>query len=99
MKVREVLCKLRNDGWYLVAIRGSYRQFKHPVKAGRVAVVGKMNDDLAPGTRGCPPRPPGVTGVPPGYKNAGDAPAAPGGAWPDERARPSYGVRNYDRVY
>ena len=28
-----------------------------------------------------------------------ERPRLPRGAWPDERARPSYGVRNYDSVY
>jgi len=41
---------LNQDGWYLVATRGSHRQFKHPIKAGRVTVAGKPSDDLAPGT-------------------------------------------------
>jgi len=41
---------LEEDGWYLVTIRGSHRQFKHPSKAGRVTVAGKPGDDLAPGT-------------------------------------------------
>ena len=41
---------LNQDGWYLVATRGSHRQFKHPVKTGRVTVAGKPSDDLAPGT-------------------------------------------------
>ena len=50
MKVREVLATLETDGWYLVAMRGSHRQFKHPAKPGRVTVVGKPSDDLAPGT-------------------------------------------------
>jgi predicted RNA binding protein YcfA (HicA-like mRNA interferase family) len=50
MKVREVLDQLRQDGWELVATRGSHRQFKHPEKSGRVTVAGKPNDDLAPGT-------------------------------------------------
>ncbi|MBO3713230.1 MAG: type II toxin-antitoxin system HicA family toxin [Candidatus Accumulibacter sp.] len=50
MKVGDVLAVLRNDGWLLVATRGSHRQFKHPVKAGRVTVAGKPSDDLAPGT-------------------------------------------------
>ncbi|MDO8350437.1 MAG: type II toxin-antitoxin system HicA family toxin [Gallionella sp.] len=31
---------------------GSHRQFKHPVKSGRVTVAGKPSDDLAPGTLG-----------------------------------------------
>jgi len=41
---------LDDDGWFLVATRGSHRQFKHPVKSGRVTVAGKPSDDLAPGT-------------------------------------------------
>jgi len=38
------------DGWELVATRGSHRQFKHADKPGRVTVPGKPADDLAPGT-------------------------------------------------
>lgn len=50
MKVNEILSRLKIDGWYLAATRGSHRQFKHPVKSGRVTVPGKPGDDLAPGT-------------------------------------------------
>lgn len=50
MKVSEILRMLHDDGWYLVATRGSHRQFKHSVKPGRVTVAGKPSDDLAPGT-------------------------------------------------
>ncbi|MCK9620079.1 MAG: type II toxin-antitoxin system HicA family toxin [Methylobacter sp.] len=50
MKVNEILIMLKEDGWYLVATRGSHRQFKHPIKSGRVTVPGKPGDDLAPGT-------------------------------------------------
>jgi len=50
VKVSEVLRMLQSDGWYLVAQRGSHRQFKHQSKAGRVTVPGKPSDDLAPGT-------------------------------------------------
>lgn len=50
MKVSELLRLLHDDGWYLVATRGSHRQFKHPTKLGRVTVAGKPGDDLAPGT-------------------------------------------------
>ncbi len=50
MKVREAIRLIEDDGWFLVATRGSHRQFKHPVKAGRVTVAGKPSDDLAPGT-------------------------------------------------
>jgi len=41
MKVGEVLQMLQNDGWFLVSVRGSHRQFKHPLKQGRVTVPGK----------------------------------------------------------
>lgn len=50
MKVRDMLTLLKNDGWYLVATKGSHRQFKHPTKVGRVTVSGKPGDDLPPGT-------------------------------------------------
>jgi predicted RNA binding protein YcfA (HicA-like mRNA interferase family) len=50
MKVSDILTMLRTDGWFLVATRGSHRQFKHPVKNGRVTVAGRPSDDLAPGT-------------------------------------------------
>ncbi len=35
---REVIQKLKEDGWYEVNIVGSHHQFKHPVKKGRVTV-------------------------------------------------------------
>ena len=41
---------LEQDGWYLDRTRGGHRQFKHPTKLGLVAVPGKPNDDLGPGT-------------------------------------------------
>jgi predicted RNA binding protein YcfA (HicA-like mRNA interferase family) len=41
---------LRADGWYVVAIRGSHRQLKHPTKTGKVTVAGKPSDDLHPKT-------------------------------------------------
>jgi predicted RNA binding protein YcfA (HicA-like mRNA interferase family) len=41
---------LHADGWFLVATKGSHRQFKHGSKLGRVTVPGKPGDDLAPGT-------------------------------------------------
>jgi predicted RNA binding protein YcfA (HicA-like mRNA interferase family) len=50
MKISEVLRLLAEDGWYLVATKGSHRQFKHATKPGRVTVSGKPSDDLAPGT-------------------------------------------------
>jgi len=50
MKVREAISSIEDEGWFLVAMRGSHRQFKHPTKAGRVTIAGKLSDDLAPGT-------------------------------------------------
>jgi predicted RNA binding protein YcfA (HicA-like mRNA interferase family) len=50
MKVSEVLRLLADDGWLLVATRGSHRQFKHSTKRGRVTVPGKPSDELAAGT-------------------------------------------------
>jgi predicted RNA binding protein YcfA (HicA-like mRNA interferase family) len=50
MKVRTIIKMLHQDGWSVVAIRGSHRQFKHPVKPGRVTVPGRLGDDLAVGT-------------------------------------------------
>jgi predicted RNA binding protein YcfA (HicA-like mRNA interferase family) len=41
MKVRETIWLIEEDGWSLVATRGSHRQFKHPSKPGRVTIAGK----------------------------------------------------------
>jgi predicted RNA binding protein YcfA (HicA-like mRNA interferase family) len=41
---------LHDDGWRLVATKGSHRQFKHGSKPGRVTVPGKPSADFAPGT-------------------------------------------------
>jgi predicted RNA binding protein YcfA (HicA-like mRNA interferase family) len=51
MKVSELLKLIENDGWKLVATRGSHRQFKHAFKPGRVTIPGKPSDDLAIGTQ------------------------------------------------
>lgn len=50
MKVREAIGLLEDDGWFLASTKGSHRQYKHPVKPGRVTVAGKPSEDLAPGT-------------------------------------------------
>jgi len=41
---------LQAHGWYVVATRGSHRQFKHPTISGRVTVAGKPSETLPPGT-------------------------------------------------
>lgn len=50
MKVKEVLKRLKNDGWELKRTRGSHRQFKHPTKPGTVTVAGKLSVEIPPGT-------------------------------------------------
>jgi predicted RNA binding protein YcfA (HicA-like mRNA interferase family) len=50
LKVREIIKVIEADGWYLVTTKGSHRQYKHPVKTGRITIAGHLTDDLAPGT-------------------------------------------------
>ena len=50
MKIRDVIKLIEADGWYVVATRGSHRQYKHPTKPGRVTIAGHPGDELAPGT-------------------------------------------------
>ena len=50
MKVSAVLKLLAADEWFVIAVRGSHRQLKHPTKPGRVTLAGKPSHDLAPGT-------------------------------------------------
>ena len=50
MKVRDVLNLIETDGWYLARVRGSHRQFKHPIKPGLVTVAGRPSVDVPKGT-------------------------------------------------
>jgi len=50
MKVRDIIKRIEGDGWYQVSQEGSHRQYKHPVKKGRVTVPGHPGDDVAIGT-------------------------------------------------
>jgi predicted RNA binding protein YcfA (HicA-like mRNA interferase family) len=38
MNSREIIATIQRDGWVQVAQKGSYVQFKHPTKKGRVTV-------------------------------------------------------------
>jgi predicted RNA binding protein YcfA (HicA-like mRNA interferase family) len=49
MTSREVIARLRKDGWMAVASRGSHHHFKHPAKSGRVTVP-HPKKDLPKGT-------------------------------------------------
>ena len=50
MKVRDVIRRLTDDGWVMVAQKGSHRQFRHPRKPGKVTVPGSLSDDIPIGT-------------------------------------------------
>lgn len=49
MTAREVIKKLKKDGWYSVGHTGGHQHFKHATKPGKVTVamhkgdIGKMN--------------------------------------------------------
>ncbi len=47
LKVGAIIMIIENDGWYLVATRGSHRQYRHPPKPGRVTVPGKPSKELS----------------------------------------------------
>lgn len=50
LKVRDVIKLLELDGWYKINVEGDHRQYKHPVKRGRVTVAGHFSDELHPKT-------------------------------------------------
>jgi predicted RNA binding protein YcfA (HicA-like mRNA interferase family) len=50
MKVRDIIKLVEMDGWYLVKIVGSHRQYQHREKSGRVTIAGHPNDDVHPKT-------------------------------------------------
>ena len=50
VKVREILERLREDGWVVVRVKGSHRQLKHPARKGTVTVAGQPGMDLHSGT-------------------------------------------------
>ncbi len=44
MKSRDIIKALEADGWVEVAQAGSHKQFRHPVKKGRVTVPHPKRD-------------------------------------------------------
>ena len=50
MKVKDVIRRLEEDGWYLARTKGSHRQYKHPTKIGVVTVSGKPSIEVPIGT-------------------------------------------------
>ena len=49
-KIREVIRMIENEGGYHGDTKGSHKQYKHPVKQGRVTIAGNPGHDMAPGT-------------------------------------------------
>lgn len=50
VKVKELIKSIEKDGWEMVRMRGSHRQYRHPEKSGTVTVAGKPSADIPPGT-------------------------------------------------
>jgi predicted RNA binding protein YcfA (HicA-like mRNA interferase family) len=50
MKTRDVIKLVEQDGWVYLETHGSHRQYKHPVKKGRVTIAGHASKDMPPGT-------------------------------------------------
>jgi predicted RNA binding protein YcfA (HicA-like mRNA interferase family) len=50
MKVRDLIKRVEADGWREIAHKGSHRQYKRPLKRGRVTIPGHPDDDVAHGT-------------------------------------------------
>ena len=48
MKVRDVIKLIESDGWYHVETKGDHRQYKHPVKKGKVTIPGHPSDEMVP---------------------------------------------------
>lgn len=46
LKTSAVLKALLDDGWKVVATKGSHRQLKHPTKKGKVTLNGKPSSDI-----------------------------------------------------
>jgi predicted RNA binding protein YcfA (HicA-like mRNA interferase family) len=50
-KVKEAIKQIEEDGWFQLKLKGkSHRQYKHPIKKGRVTISGHLSADLDPGT-------------------------------------------------
>lgn len=45
-RIRDLVKLIEADGWVLVRIRGSHRQFHHATKPGTVTIAGKDSAEL-----------------------------------------------------
>lgn len=46
VRISDILPALKADGWVNVVTKGSHRQFKHPVKKGKVTVNGHPSGSI-----------------------------------------------------
>ena len=63
MKVRDIIKLVEKDGWVPVPLPRtgtSHRQYKHPLKPGRVTIAGHAGDDVDPGTKNSVPKQAGL---------------------------------------
>lgn len=49
MKIRDLIKRLEDDGWFQVRMRGSHQQFHHPTKNGTVTLAGHPSTEVPPG--------------------------------------------------
>lgn len=49
LKVGAIISLIEDHGWYLVATRGSHRQYRHATLPGRVTIPGKPSKELSVG--------------------------------------------------
>ncbi|MCG3151612.1 MAG: hypothetical protein GEEBNDBF_00889 [bacterium] len=50
VRIEDVVRRLKQDGWYLVAQEGSRQQYWHPEMPGRVTIAGSPGEVLHPKT-------------------------------------------------
>lgn len=50
VKIRDVIKMVESDGWIKIGQEGSHRQYKHPIKSGKVTIAGHPSVDMPPGT-------------------------------------------------
>jgi predicted RNA binding protein YcfA (HicA-like mRNA interferase family) len=60
MKIRDAIKLAEADGWRMVVQEGSHRQYKYPIKKGRVTIAGHPSKDLDPKTKSSILRPAGL---------------------------------------
>jgi predicted RNA binding protein YcfA (HicA-like mRNA interferase family) len=50
MKVRDVIKRIKSDGWYYDYTNGDHQYYRHATKPGKVTVPGHPSDEVRMGT-------------------------------------------------